>query len=108
MSVAAPRGGAAKLAPPARKPILLFFYSQTSGPCRRAEGFLAQVLQRGHNHATFTLHRIDSDLRPDLAERFGVEVVPALVVVEDKRVRARLDEPKGCIDIEAALAPWLH
>ena len=86
----------------------MFFYSPVSGSCRRVEGFLAQVLQRRRNHGTFRLYRVDHEERPDLVERFGVQTMPTLVVVEDKRVRARLEEPRGCADIEKALKPWLR
>jgi len=91
-----------------QRPALLFFYSPTSGPCRRVEGFLAQVLQLNHNHDTFTVHRINHDSRPDLAGRFGISRPPALAVVVDKRVRARLEEPRGCVEIQTLLAPWLR
>lgn len=90
-----------------QRPMLLFFYSPTSGASRRAEGFLAQVLQRRRNHDTFAIRRIDSDSRPDLADRFGIEQVPALLVVEDKRVRAKIEQPRGCVEIQALLGPWL-
>jgi thioredoxin-like negative regulator of GroEL len=89
------------------RPQLLFFYSVTSGSSRRAEGFLAQVLQRRRNHQAFRLRRIDVDQHPQLVERFKVDAIPALVVVEDKRVRARLDRPRGCAQITQTLAPWL-
>jgi thioredoxin-like negative regulator of GroEL len=72
------------------------------------EGFLAQVLQRRRNHGTFRLYRVDQEDRPDLIERFGVELVPTLVVVQDRRVRGRLERPRGCREIESFLAPWLH
>jgi hypothetical protein len=39
------------------RPQLLFVYSRTSGSSRRAEGFLAQVLQRRRNHNSFRLIR---------------------------------------------------
>ncbi|HEY8028551.1 MAG TPA: thioredoxin family protein [Gaiellaceae bacterium] len=91
----------------AQKPILLFFYSPTSGGSRRAEGFLAQVLQRRRNHDTFTLHRIDCEARHDLVTRCGIEHTPAIVVVEGRRVRAKLEQPRGCRDIQELLAPWL-
>ena len=91
-----------------QKPGLVFFYSPVSGACRRAEGFLAQVLQRRRNHGTFRLYRVDEKERPDLVERFGIETMPTLVVVEDKVVRARLERPRGCREIESFLAPWLH
>jgi thioredoxin-like negative regulator of GroEL len=89
-------------------PGLVFFHSSLSGQCRRVEGFLAQVLQRRRNHGTFRLYRVDERQRPDLVERFGVESVPTLVVVEGKRVRASLEHPRGCREIERFLAPWLQ
>ena len=41
-------------------------------------------------------------------ERFRVEGFPTLVVVEDRTVRARLDTPRGCREIERLLSPWLR
>lgn len=90
------------------RPLLLFFESPQSGRCRRVEGFLAQVLQRRHNHDTFRLVRIDACERPDLAGRFRVDHVPTLLVVTDKRVRLRLVAPRGCRELEQALRPWLR
>jgi thioredoxin-like negative regulator of GroEL len=90
------------------KPMLVFVYSQLSGRCRRAEGYLAQVLQRRRNHDTFKLHRLDAEARPDLAERFRITALPTLLVVEEKVVRGRLEDPRGCRDIAAFLEPWLN
>lgn len=89
------------------RPRLLFFYSPTSGRCRRVEGFLAQVLQRRHNHETFRLQRVCVDDRPDLIERFRIEHLPTLCVVEGKRVVARIVAPTGCTELEKGLVPWL-
>jgi thioredoxin-like negative regulator of GroEL len=90
------------------RPRLVFFYSKRSGRCRRAEGFLAQVLQRRRNHETFTLYRVDAEERPELARRLQVASLPTLVVVEGRHVRGRLETPRGCRDIETFLAPWLR
>jgi thioredoxin-like negative regulator of GroEL len=90
------------------KPRLVFFYSPESGRCRRVDGYLAQVLQQRKNHDTFTVYRVDHERHQDLAERFNVERVPTLYVVEGKRVLARLEEPRGCRDIQRFLAPWLN
>ena len=89
-------------------PRLVFFHSALSGNCRRVEGFLAQVLQRRRNHGTFNLVRVAEEERPDLLERFKIETVPTLVVVEHKAVKARLERPRGCREIEGFLAPWLN
>jgi thioredoxin-like negative regulator of GroEL len=90
------------------KPRLVFFHSGVSGHCRRVEGFLAQVLQRRRNHGTFKVLRVAEEERPDLLERFAVDEVPTLMIVEGKAVRGRLKRPRGCRDIERFLAPWLN
>ncbi len=89
------------------KPGLVFFHSAVSGKCRRVEGYIAQVLQRRRNHDTFKYYAVAREQRPDLVEKFGIVQMPTLVVVEDKVVRARLESPRGCRDIETFLAPWL-
>jgi thioredoxin-like negative regulator of GroEL len=90
------------------KPRLVFFHSKRSGPSRRVEGFLAQVLQRRGNHETFRLLRVATEERPDLVARFAIETIPTLVVVDGKRVCGRLEVPRGCEEIEGFLAPWLR
>jgi thioredoxin-like negative regulator of GroEL len=90
------------------KPRLVFFHSSFSGQCRRVEGFLAQVLQRRRNHGTFQIYRVAREERPDLVERFEIDEMPTLVVVEGRKVRGRLTRPRGCREIEAFLAPWLN
>jgi len=90
------------------QPRLVFFHSALSGNCRRVEGFLAQVLQRRRNHGTFNVVRVAEEDRPDLLERFKIETVPTLVVVEHKAVKGRLERPRGCREIEGFLAPWLN
>jgi thioredoxin-like negative regulator of GroEL len=101
------RNGTASRERLGHKPLLIFFYSETSGRCRRAEGFLAQVLQRRHNHETFQVRRVSADTRQDLVARFRIDRVPTLVVADERVVRARLVEPRGCEEIQTFLAPWL-
>ena len=94
--------------PGADQPRLVFFHSSLSGNCRRVEGFLAQVLQRRRNHGTFDVVKVAEEEHPQLLQRFMVERVPTLVVVENKAVAARLERPRGCREIEGFLAPWLN
>ena len=89
------------------RPRLVFFHSRGSGRAQRIDGFLANVLQRRRNHDTFKLYRVVVEEEPALARRFRVGSAPTLVVVEDKRVSARLENPRGAGEIEAFLAPWL-
>ena len=90
------------------RPQLVFFHSPLSGRCRRVEGFMAQVLQRRRNHDTFDIVRVSVHSRPELAERFGVERLPTLCVVEGRKLRRRIVAPHGCREIEHELEPWLR
>ncbi len=66
------------------------------------------MLQRRGNHDSFELLNVDVDDNAELAAHFVIDEVPTIVVVENKRVRGRLESPRGCRDIERLLAPWLH
>jgi thioredoxin-like negative regulator of GroEL len=93
--------------PSSRRPQLVYFFSSTDGLSRRVEGYLDAVLQRRGNHDTFDVIRVDVVRRADLAERFGVAVVPTIVVIEGNRVQGRLERPRGNTAIAAFLAQWL-
>ena len=90
----------------ASKPKLVFFFSPRSGRCRRVDGWIAHVLQHRSNHDAFDVVRVSVDERPDLAERFGVDTVPTLCVVEDQCLRKRF-APSGCGQLERDLSLWL-
>ena len=90
------------------RPRLVFFFSPQSGRCRRVEGFIAQVLQRRRNHDTFELVLVPVDEWPELAEKFGIDEVPTICVVEDRKLRKRIVAPRGCRELELALDAWLR
>jgi thioredoxin-like negative regulator of GroEL len=90
------------------RPKLIFVHSPTSGPSRRVQGFLAQVLQRRGNHDTFQLYWLDVSKRPDMVKRFGVGTIPCLLVAAGNTIVARLEQPRGSAEIRSFLAPWLR
>lgn len=106
MSAQAARARAARRT--TERPRLVFFHAHNSGRSRRVEGYLSQVLQRRRNHESFRLLHVEVGENAELAARFLVADVPTIVVVEGKRVQARLASPRGCRDIEQLLAPWLR
>lgn len=86
----------------------MYFHSSRSGKCRRIEGYIAQVLQHRRNHDTFKYYAVAQEERPDLLEKFAVELTPTIVVFESKTIAARLESPRGPKDIERFLQPWLR
>jgi len=93
---------------PQSRPRLVVFDSPRDGRSRRVDGYLSQVLQRRQNHTTFKLVRVDADERPDLVARFNITELPTLLVIDEKRVRGRLSQPRGSKQISELLHPWLN
>ena len=87
------------------KPLLLFFWSERSGPARRMESLLAHLTRR--ERTRLRVMRIDIETQADLAERLGVSEVPTLVLVKDKHVVARLEGRASAPKIEGMLAQHL-
>ena len=87
------------------RPLLVFFWSERSGPARRMESLLAHLARK--ERTRLKVMRIDVDGQPELAERFKVADVPTLVLVKGKRVVDRLDGRVSAPKIESMLEPHL-
>jgi hypothetical protein len=68
---------------PAR-PKLAFVYGRTSGPAR-----------------------VCAETQPEVLERLEVTTVPTVLVIEGRKIRARVGGVSARAQLEAALAPWL-
>ena len=87
------------------RPLLVFFWSERSGPARRMESLLAHLARK--ERARLRVIRVDIDQQPDLAQRFKVESVPTLVLVKRNRVVDRLEGRVSAPRIETMLEPHL-
>jgi len=90
---------------PNERPLLVFFTSQRSGPARRMESLLAHIARK--ERGRLRVSKVDVDDRPDLAERFRVDQVPALALVVGQRVVSRLEGRATAPRIESMLEPHL-
>jgi thioredoxin-like negative regulator of GroEL len=88
------------------RPMLVFFTSRRSGPARRMESLLAHIARK--ERGRLRVSKVDVEDRPDLAERFRVEQVPALALVVGRRVVSRLDGRATAPKIESMLEPHLR
>ena len=85
----------------AERPLLVFFWSERSGPARRMESLLAHLERKERQR--LRVRRVDVDANPELAAHFKVNVVPTLVLVKDKHAVSRLDGRTSAPRIEAML-----
>jgi thioredoxin 1 len=88
------------------RPLLVFFWSERSGPARRMESLLAHLERKERER--LRVRRFYFPPQPDVAERFQVDVVPTLVLVKERRIVSRLDGRTSAPKIEAMLEPHLR
>ena len=70
----------------ADKRVLLDFYADWCGPCRRVSPLVDEIAKE---HPEFLVGKINVDDEPALAARFGVMSIPTLVVLENGKVVAQ-------------------
>jgi thioredoxin-like negative regulator of GroEL len=87
------------------KPLLVFFWSEQSGPARRMESLLAHLARKERERLRVV--RVDVERKPEVAEKFAISDVPTLVLVKEKRVVGRLEGRASAPKIESMLEPHL-
>ena len=65
------------------KPVLLDFYAEWCGPCRMVAPFVEQIADE---HPEYLICKINVDDEPALAQEFGVQSIPTLVVLKGGKV----------------------
>ena len=83
------------------RPQLLFFTSTRSGPARRMESLVAHLARKERER--LRVIQVDVDGSPDIVEKLGVEDVPTLVLVVERKPVARLSGRVSAPKIEAML-----
>ena len=71
-----------------KSPILVDFFATWCGPCQ----MLGPVLERiGNSRAEFDIAKVDVDQAKDLAIKYGIEVVPTIVIFKDGKVMNKIE-----------------
>lgn len=86
----------------------MYFTSARSGPARRVESLLDQVLQERRNHEAFDRTVVDVETDRSTAVRYAVEAVPTILVVENGKEQCRIDGRPSVAALREALSPWLR
>jgi thioredoxin-like negative regulator of GroEL len=83
------------------RPLLVFFFSARSGPCRRMESLVAHFARKDRDRLRVV--QVDVENRADLVEKLSIERVPTLVLVANRKAIARIDGRASAPRIEAML-----
>lgn len=87
------------------KVTLVDFWAPWCGPCRMVAPHVEAVAEKMDGEAGFI--KINIDDNPELAQRFGVQSIPTLVIFKDGEETARMVGARGRDDIETAVREWI-
>ena len=85
--------------------ILVFFHASTCGHSRRMDSIVDHFLRTHRDD--LKVAKVDVNDRADLAERFGVESAPTLVLLQDLKEVARLEGRATLPDMKDSFEPHL-
>jgi len=85
------------------KPILYDFFATWCGPCRMQTPILEELEKK--MGSAIEVKKIDVDLNMALAEKFGISVVPTLIIEKDGKVVHTMEGVTDAVTLEHLLKP---
>ena len=85
------------------KPVLFDFFATWCGPCRMQTPIIEELEKKMGDTVEF--RKVDIDQHMDLAEKYGIRVVPTLIIEKDGKVLQSLEGVTDAITLEKMLRP---
>ena len=85
------------------KPVLFDFFATWCGPCKMQTPILEELAKKMGD--AVEIRKIDVDQHMDLAEKYGIRVVPTLIVEKDGKIVKSLEGVTNAATLEEILAP---
>jgi thioredoxin 1 len=87
------------------KPVLMDFFAEWCGPCKRQTPILEELKTKMGD--AIDLRTIDVDQHMDLAQKYGIQVVPTLIVEKDGKVIRTFEGVTSAETLESLLKPLI-
>jgi thioredoxin 1 len=85
------------------KPVLLDFFADWCGPCKRQGPILEDLKQKMGDKVE--IRKIDVDQNMELANKYGIRVVPTLIIEKDGKVIRTLEGVTSADSLESMISP---
>lgn len=85
------------------KPVLFDFFATWCGPCRMQTPILEELAKKMGD--AVEIRKIDVDQNMDLAEKYGIRVVPTLIIEKDGKVIQSMEGVQNMATLEKLLLP---
>ena len=87
------------------KPVLVDFWAEWCGPCKRIAPILDEVA--GENAEKITIAKVNVDENPDLARQFDIMSIPTLIVFDGGQPVHRFQGASGKAGLLEQLSEFL-
>ncbi|MBP7120341.1 MAG: thioredoxin family protein [Methanolinea sp.] len=88
------------------RPVLLDFFADWCGPCRR-QGPILEDLKKTMGDKV-EIKKIDVDEHMEMANKYGIRVVPTLIIEKDGKVIRSLEGVTSAETLESLLIPLVE
>jgi thioredoxin 1 len=85
------------------RPILYDFFATWCGPCRIQTPILEELKKKMGD--SLEIKKVDVDQHMDLAEKYGIRVVPTLIIEKDGNVVQMMEGVTDAATLEKLLSP---
>jgi len=88
------------------KPVVLDFFAEWCGPCKRQGPYLEEL--KKNMGEQIEIRKIDVDENMDLANKYGIRVVPTLIIEKDGNVVRMLEGVTSADSLKSMLLPLVE
>jgi thioredoxin 1 len=88
------------------RPVLFDFFATWCGPCKMQTPILEDLAKKMGE--SVEIRKIDVDQHMDLAEKYGIRVVPTLVIEKDGKIVQSLEGVTDAASLEKILKPLVE
>ena len=85
------------------KPVLLDFFADWCGPCKRQGPILEDLKQKMGDKVE--IRKIDVDQNMEMANKYGIRVVPTLIIEKEGKVIRTLEGVTSAESLESMISP---
>jgi thioredoxin 1 len=88
------------------KPVLFDFFATWCGPCRMQTPILEELAKKMGD--SVEIKKVDIDQHMDLAEKYGIRVVPTIIIEKDGKVMQSMEGVTDLSTLENLLKPLVE